>query len=98
MGTLSVREREVVEGLARGQSTKEIAFALGIADVTVRVLIRRAVAKLGVASRSGLLAHSEVSRSREGAAPAPANDAATTDAATTDADATIAVSVRVNNL
>jgi DNA-binding NarL/FixJ family response regulator len=92
MGTLSVREREVVEGLARGQSTKEIAYALGIADVTVRVLIRRAVAKLGVTSRTTLLAHSEVSRLREAVAPAPANDAV-------DTGAPLALSAaRINNL
>ena len=43
-----------------GQSTKEAAYALGIADVTVRVLIRRAATKLGVRSRDSLLAHHEV--------------------------------------
>jgi DNA-binding CsgD family transcriptional regulator len=57
---LSDRERQVVAYLAMGQSTKETAYALGISDVTVRVLLARAATKLGVKSRSGLLAYPEV--------------------------------------
>jgi DNA-binding CsgD family transcriptional regulator len=52
---LSDRERQVVTYLATGQSTKEIAYALGISAVTVRVLLARAMAKIGVESRSDLL-------------------------------------------
>jgi DNA-binding CsgD family transcriptional regulator len=58
---LTERERQAVAYLAIGQSTKETAYALGIADATVRVLLGRAAAKLGVRSRSALLAHPEVS-------------------------------------
>jgi DNA-binding CsgD family transcriptional regulator len=58
--SLSDRERQTVAYLAVGQSTKETAYALGISDVTVRVLLGRAAAKLGVRSRAGLLAHDEV--------------------------------------
>jgi len=58
--SLTDRERQAVVYLAIGQSTKETAYALGISDVTVRVLLGRAAAKLGVRSRAGLLAHDEV--------------------------------------
>lgn len=63
LAALSDRERQVVEHLVRDLSTKEIAFALGIAAVTVRVLIRRATAKLGATSRSSLLAQVAARRS-----------------------------------
>jgi DNA-binding NarL/FixJ family response regulator len=43
---LSERERDVVERVARGESKKDIARVLGIADSTVRTLVRRATAKL----------------------------------------------------
>jgi hypothetical protein len=43
--------------LACGQTTKEIAYSLGIEDSTARVLLARSAAKLGVAGRTGLLAH-----------------------------------------
>jgi DNA-binding NarL/FixJ family response regulator len=58
--SLTVRERQVVECLARGYSTKEVGFALGIADATVRVLLARAAGKLGVRSREALLRHPAV--------------------------------------
>lgn len=60
LDALTARERQAVVCLARGQSTKETAFALGISDVTVRVLVRRAAAKVGARSRSELFAHPEV--------------------------------------
>jgi DNA-binding NarL/FixJ family response regulator len=57
---LTGRERQVVTCLALGHSTKEVAFALGIADATVRVLLARAAGKLGVRSREALLLHPAV--------------------------------------
>jgi DNA-binding CsgD family transcriptional regulator len=60
LAALSTRERQVVAYLALGQSTKETAYALGISDVTVRVLVGRASTKLGVSSRDSLIAHHEV--------------------------------------
>lgn len=63
---LTDRERQAVAYLAIGQSTKETAYALGIADTTVRVLLGRAAAKLGVGSRAALLAHPEVNALRPG--------------------------------
>jgi DNA-binding CsgD family transcriptional regulator len=64
--SLTERERQAVAYLAISQSTKETAYALGIADATVRVLLSRAAAKLGVRSRSALLSHPEVRRLRPG--------------------------------
>lgn len=63
---LSERERQVVACLAFGQTTKEIAYALGIDASTVRVLLQRAAARLSVAGRSGLLNHPAVKAMRGG--------------------------------
>jgi DNA-binding CsgD family transcriptional regulator len=52
---LSVRERELVRLAVRGLANKEIAFSLGLASSTVRVLMARAAAKVGVHSRRELL-------------------------------------------
>jgi DNA-binding NarL/FixJ family response regulator len=52
---LSERERQVVALAALGRSNKFIAYELGLAHSTVRVLMARACAKLGVASRSELI-------------------------------------------
>jgi DNA-binding CsgD family transcriptional regulator len=54
--TLTLAERSVVAYAARGFSTKEIAYSLGLADTTVRVLIMRAVRRSGLRSRDELLA------------------------------------------
>jgi RNA polymerase sigma factor (sigma-70 family) len=43
---LSNRERQIIELLAGGLTGKEVAFELGIADSTVRVLHARARKKL----------------------------------------------------
>jgi len=50
VGTLSPREREVVESLARGEAYKQIADHLGITVHTVREYIRRIYEKLHVHS------------------------------------------------
>jgi DNA-binding CsgD family transcriptional regulator len=52
---LSARERQVVAYAKLGHHNKLIAYELGIADSTVRVLLSRAAQKLGVRSRSELL-------------------------------------------
>jgi DNA-binding NarL/FixJ family response regulator len=52
---LSSREQQVVALARLGRSNKVIAYELGIADPTVRVLIARAAKKLGVTSREELL-------------------------------------------
>ena len=68
LSLLTDRERQVVAYLAIGQSTKETAYALGVSDVTVRVLLRRAVSKLGLRTRSELFAHPDVQRLSPGSA------------------------------
>jgi DNA-binding CsgD family transcriptional regulator len=53
---LTPTERLVVAYAARGSTTKEIAYALGISATTVRVLLMRAARRYGVRSRKALLA------------------------------------------
>jgi two-component system nitrate/nitrite response regulator NarL len=48
---LSPREREILRGVARGASNKEIARELGIAETTVKIHVQHVLRKLGVASR-----------------------------------------------
>jgi len=52
---LSSREREVLELLANGQSTKEIALALSISARTVEGHRRHLMKKLGIHTSSGLV-------------------------------------------
>ena len=51
-GALTLRERQVVGYAALGHDNKIIAYDLGIAHATVKVLMARAAAKLGVRSRT----------------------------------------------
>lgn len=53
---LSQREQQVVSLAALGRSNKLIAYELGLAQSTVRVLMARSCVKLGAASRSDLIA------------------------------------------
>jgi DNA-binding CsgD family transcriptional regulator len=55
LSLLTPTERRVVVDAARGSSTKEISYELGIAEATVRVLIMRASRRLGVRTRDELL-------------------------------------------
>jgi DNA-binding NarL/FixJ family response regulator len=55
MNLLSQREREVVLRALRGQENKIIAHELRLAPSTVRVLLVRAAAKVGVRSRRELV-------------------------------------------
>jgi DNA-binding NarL/FixJ family response regulator len=50
--SLSGREREVLRLVARGDTNREIASELGISDQTVKTLVARSCAKLGVRRRS----------------------------------------------
>lgn len=61
---LSARERDVVRCALRGLHNKAIAYELGLADSTVRVLIARACSKVGVSSRRHLLAAAGVTLSQ----------------------------------
>ncbi|MCW5635270.1 MAG: response regulator [Rubrivivax sp.] len=49
--SLSARERETLELIARGDSNKEIARALGIAEATVKIHVQNILRKLGLVSR-----------------------------------------------
>jgi len=48
-----------------GMTNKQIAYALGISDATVRVLMARAAKRFGVRSRKELLAHPIVNEARQ---------------------------------
>ncbi len=49
---LTPREREVLALVARGKANKEIAFALGVSEGTVKSHLNAVTAKLGVSSRT----------------------------------------------
>jgi DNA-binding CsgD family transcriptional regulator len=51
MGKLTLREIEIVNGIRRGLSNKEIGKVLGIAPTTVKSHIENICGKLGVRSR-----------------------------------------------
>jgi two-component system, NarL family, nitrate/nitrite response regulator NarL len=53
---LSPREREIVNRIAEGQSTRQMSFAMDITVDTVRTYVRNALAKLGAHSRLQLAA------------------------------------------
>jgi two-component system nitrate/nitrite response regulator NarL len=48
---LSPRERDILLGIARGASNKEIARELGIAETTVKIHVQHVLRKLGFSSR-----------------------------------------------
>lgn len=54
--SLTAREKQVIGYAKLGHHNKLIAYELGIADATVRVLMARAAAKLGVRTREELVA------------------------------------------
>ncbi len=51
--TLTSRERQVIEHIARGMRNKEIACALGISEETVQVHVKNLLSKLHVQDRTG---------------------------------------------
>jgi DNA-binding NarL/FixJ family response regulator len=51
-GALSPREREVLRMVAAGATNREIASELGVGDETVKTLLARTFAKLGVRRRA----------------------------------------------
>ena len=48
---LSPREREILRGIARGASNKEIGSSLGIAETTVKIHVQHVLRKLAVSTR-----------------------------------------------
>ncbi len=55
VATLTQRERQVLEFAALDRTNKEIAYDLGIAAATVRVLLSRSARKLGARSRGEVI-------------------------------------------
>ncbi len=53
--TLTSREREVLQGVARGRFNKQIAFDLGISEVTVKLHRSNVMRKMGAASLGELI-------------------------------------------
>jgi two-component system nitrate/nitrite response regulator NarL len=51
LAQLSPREKEILRGIARGDSNKVIARELGIAETTVKIHVQHVLRKLDVASR-----------------------------------------------
>jgi DNA-binding NarL/FixJ family response regulator len=51
LGTLTVREREILSALADGATTSEIAATLGISRATVQTHVKNVLGKLGVHSK-----------------------------------------------
>jgi len=49
--SLTARERDIVRGLVRGESNKEIARELGVAESTVKIHVQNILKKLNLASR-----------------------------------------------
>ena len=51
LDSLSPRERDILRGIARGVSNKEIGRELGIAETTVKIHVQHVLRKLGLSSR-----------------------------------------------
>ena len=51
LAQLSPREQDILRGIARGASNKEIARELGIAETTVKIHVQHVLRKLDVSSR-----------------------------------------------
>jgi DNA-binding NarL/FixJ family response regulator len=51
VGTLSAREREILVGLARGRTNRELADELFVSEATVKTHVSNLLTKLGVRSR-----------------------------------------------
>jgi DNA-binding NarL/FixJ family response regulator len=69
---LTARERQVVAGVASGESNKEIATRLGLSEITVKHHVSNIFDKLGVSNRAELAVYAT---SRGLAGPPPANGA-----------------------
>jgi DNA-binding NarL/FixJ family response regulator len=69
--TLTDRERQIVLHAALGFTNKQIAYALGISDTTVRVLMARAASRMGVRTRRELLLHPALQEIRQDGTPEP---------------------------
>jgi len=53
---LTGRERQAVQGILSGLSSKEVARQMGISPNTVKAFLRLAMGRMGVCSRTGIIA------------------------------------------
>ena len=60
--TLSAREREILQRIADGETTKGIAAALGVSTKTIETHRRRMMEKLGLHSGAELTKYAEKTR------------------------------------
>jgi FixJ family two-component response regulator len=74
LGSLTNRQRKVLEHVATGQLNKQIAGALGISEKTVKVHRARGLQKLGVKSVAQLVRLLEKADARKPARRAPAGE------------------------
>lgn len=72
LSALSAREREVLAAAAEGRTNKVIAYDLGVAHSTVRVLLARAAKRLNATSRQELVAIYRARERAEGEQSLPA--------------------------
>ncbi len=72
LATLTVREREVLDGVVAGLLNKQIAGRLGIVEKTVKVHRARAVAKMGAHSTAELVRMVEAAAAADPASQVPA--------------------------
>jgi len=71
LDSLSPREREILRGIARGASNKEIGQELGIAETTVKIHVQHILRKLDVNSRVQAAVLASTQFASETATPAP---------------------------
>lgn len=67
--SLTPREREVMDCVWRGLMNKQIAFELGIAEITVKIHRRSVMQKMGATSVAELVRKAEVVRAQEATTP-----------------------------
>ncbi|MEJ8836539.1 response regulator [Ramlibacter sp. AN1133] len=69
LGSLTERERQILEHLARGESNKTIARALDISHDTVKLHVRHILAKLNLSSRVEAAVFAVEARAAAGSGP-----------------------------
>ena len=67
-GTLTPREREVMDCVWRGLMNKQIAYELGIAEITVKIHRRNVMQKMGATSVAELVRKVEIVKSKKSSA------------------------------